>query len=83
MQVLKVSVIGIIGCGSGKELLERPFNEVVNSGHPNFPFCLGWANHTWSTKTWSASNSEFKRNCNNGTRHIQEKKIMNCILIHI
>ena len=46
--------------GSGKELLERPFNEVVNSGHPNFPFCLGWANHTWSTKTWSASNSQFK-----------------------
>lgn len=41
--------------GNGKELLERPFNEVVNSGKPDFPFCLGWANHEWSTKTWTAS----------------------------
>ena len=36
----------------GKELLERPFNEVVASGKPDFPFCLCWANHTWSNKTW-------------------------------
>lgn len=41
--------------GNGKELLERPFNEVVDSGKPDFPFCLGWANHEWSTKTWTAS----------------------------
>jgi len=34
--------------GNGKRLLERPFNEVLKSGQPNFPFCLGWANHTWS-----------------------------------
>ena len=34
--------------GDGKQLLERPFNEVLNSGKPNFPFCLGWANETWS-----------------------------------
>jgi hypothetical protein len=33
---------------AGKRLLERPFNEVVNSGKPDFPFCLCWANHTWS-----------------------------------
>ena len=38
--------------GNGKQLLERPFNEVLESGKPNFPFCLGWANHTWTTKTW-------------------------------
>ena len=38
--------------GAGKQLLERPFNEVLESGSPNFPFCLGWANHTWSSKTW-------------------------------
>lgn len=41
--------------GEGKELLERPFNEVVDSGKPDFPFCLGWANHEWSTKTWTSS----------------------------
>jgi Glycosyltransferase WbsX len=34
--------------GNGKRILERPFNEVLRSGEPNFPFCLGWANHTWS-----------------------------------
>ncbi len=39
--------------GNGKQLLERPFNEVLNSGKPDFPFCLGWANHTWSSKTWT------------------------------
>lgn len=34
--------------GNGKRLLERPFNEVVYSGEPDFPFCLAWANETWS-----------------------------------
>ena len=34
--------------GGGKRLLERPLNEVLRSGKPDFPFCLGWANHTWS-----------------------------------
>ena len=38
--------------GGGKQLLERPFNEVVASGKPDFPFCICWANHTWSNKTW-------------------------------
>ena len=33
---------------AGKRLLERPFNEVVASGKPDFPFCLCWANQTWS-----------------------------------
>jgi lipopolysaccharide biosynthesis protein len=33
---------------AGRRLLERPFNEVVASGKPDFPFCLCWANQTWS-----------------------------------
>ena len=32
--------------------MERPFNEVVESGKPDFPFCLAWANHSWYAKTW-------------------------------
>lgn len=34
--------------GGGRRLLERPFDEVLKSGQPDFPFCLGWANQTWS-----------------------------------
>lgn len=33
--------------GNGKRLLERPFNEVLMSGKPDFPFALAWANETW------------------------------------
>ena len=29
---------------AGKRLLERPFQEVQQSGEPDFPFCLAWAN---------------------------------------
>lgn len=36
--------------GDGKRILEMPFNEVLNSGEPDFPFCLGWANHDWVGK---------------------------------
>lgn len=39
--------------GNGKRLLERPFNEVLKSGKPDFPFCLAWANHSWSSATWT------------------------------
>ncbi len=41
--------------GNGKKVLDRPFNEVLRSGEPNFPFCLAWANHDWydkSTRQW-------------------------------
>src|SRR5678815_2407646 len=33
---------------NGRRLLERPFNEVLESGKPDFPFMLFWANETWS-----------------------------------
>lgn len=44
--------------GNGKQLLERPFNEVLDSGKPDFPFCLGWANHSWYAKNWNAIDSK-------------------------
>jgi hypothetical protein len=33
---------------AGRRVLERPFDEVLASGEPDFPFCLGWANESWS-----------------------------------
>lgn len=36
----------------GQELMERPFWEMVNSGNPDFPFCIGWANESWKSKMW-------------------------------
>jgi lipopolysaccharide biosynthesis protein len=34
--------------GNGHRLLQRPFTEVLESGKPDFPFMLCWANQTWS-----------------------------------
>lgn len=34
--------------GDGRTILERPFNEVLKSGEPDFPFCLAWANQSWT-----------------------------------
>lgn len=38
--------------GGGVQLLQRPFEEVLQSGKPDFSFCLAWANHEWTTRTW-------------------------------
>ena len=37
--------------GNGRRILERPFNEVLASGRPDFGFCLAWANQPW-TGVW-------------------------------
>lgn len=44
----------------GHELMERPFWEVVKSGKPDFPFCIGWANETWKSKMWNKDGSLAK-----------------------
>lgn len=38
--------------GNGKRLLEKIWDDVIESGKPNFPICLGWANHSWYAKLW-------------------------------
>ena len=44
--------------GNKKRLLERPFDEVLKSKSPNFPFCLAWANHSWFKKTWDPKSGD-------------------------
>jgi lipopolysaccharide biosynthesis protein len=34
--------------GGGRRIIERPFEEVRDSGRPDFPFCLAWANQSWT-----------------------------------
>lgn len=46
--------------GNGKEVLQMPLDEVVKSGEPDFPFCLGWALHDWTTKTWEKGTHAVK-----------------------
>jgi hypothetical protein len=36
---------------AGRRILELPFTEVLRLKEPDFPFCLGWANQTW-TGVW-------------------------------
>jgi len=39
---------------SGRRLLEGPLNQVLESGTPQIPFCISWANEDW-TRQWSGS----------------------------
>ena len=42
-------VTTIIGSVMARGLLERVFNEVlISNNKPDFPFCLAWANQTWT-----------------------------------
>ena len=38
--------------GGGRETLTLPLDEVVRLGEPDFPFCVAWANHDWTTASW-------------------------------
>jgi hypothetical protein len=42
----------------GRRLLDQVFKEVVETGKPDFPFCLCWANHSWYAKTWDPNSPD-------------------------
>jgi lipopolysaccharide biosynthesis protein len=43
---------------NGKQLLERPVEQMVERGQPDFPFCLAWANETW-TRAWDGGEKQI------------------------
>ena len=45
--------------GNGKQLMDMPLQEVLRLGKPDFPFCLGWANHSWVSTNWNIEKSSF------------------------
>jgi len=42
---------------NGRRILERPFQEVFESGKPDLPFCLCWANENW-TRVWDGGQDQ-------------------------
>ena len=43
---------------NGRRLLERPLEEVLALGKPDFPFCICWANENW-TQGWGGTNRDI------------------------
>ena len=45
--------------GNGKQLLQKPLEQVVETRKPNFPFCICWANHSWYKKLFNPDTSKM------------------------
>jgi lipopolysaccharide biosynthesis protein len=43
--------------GGGRRMLEQPLEQFAACGRPDLPFCICWANDTW-TRTWDGRHHE-------------------------
>jgi len=48
--------------GNGVTALEMPLRELLKTGKPDFPFCLGWGNHTWNNHDWNSDAKLVNKN---------------------
>lgn len=46
--------------GKGRQLMNNIIDEIRETGKPDFPFCLGWANESWKAKQWNVDGSGDK-----------------------
>lgn len=43
---------------NGKRLLQRPLEDVLAQKQPNFPYCICWANESW-TRSWGGTSENI------------------------
>jgi len=43
---------------NGRRMLEKPLNQVLDTGEPDFPFCLCWANESWK-RNWDSKHDGY------------------------
>lgn len=61
--------------GEGRQLMEKPVDAFLNHREIDFPYCLSWANHTWS-RTWAGEDKDILMDMRYGSNDEWEKHFL-------